>query len=265
MLHADPHPGNYRLLADGRLGVLDFGLVARLPEGLPTAIGHLLRLALEGDACNVAAGLREEGFVRPDDDIDAADLLEYLEPFLDPIRQEQFHFTREWMREQMARVGDPRSASAELSRRLNLPPSYLLVHRVWISGIGVLCQLDAEGPFRRELEEWVPGFAVAACPPADAPPHHRTTTRGGNGDRVAGAATDAPGTSPPAWRGGPSLPLLPGTRSDRAAFHSRQALTGLADPLLRPTECGDVAGTTLALRLRQAAAHSFSCVVFDEQ
>src|SRR5215470_20010595 len=27
LLHADPHPGNFRLLADGRLGVLDFGAV----------------------------------------------------------------------------------------------------------------------------------------------------------------------------------------------------------------------------------------------
>src|SRR5215468_7478605 len=30
MLHADPHPGNFRVLADGRLGVLDFGAVDRL-------------------------------------------------------------------------------------------------------------------------------------------------------------------------------------------------------------------------------------------
>jgi predicted unusual protein kinase regulating ubiquinone biosynthesis (AarF/ABC1/UbiB family) len=33
LLHADPHPGNFRLLADGRLGVLDFGAVDRLPGG----------------------------------------------------------------------------------------------------------------------------------------------------------------------------------------------------------------------------------------
>ena len=31
LLHADPHPGNFRLLDDGRLGVLDFGAVDRLP------------------------------------------------------------------------------------------------------------------------------------------------------------------------------------------------------------------------------------------
>ena len=42
MLHADPHPGNYRILPDGRLGVLDYGAVARLPGGLPPSIGRLL-------------------------------------------------------------------------------------------------------------------------------------------------------------------------------------------------------------------------------
>ena len=44
LLHADPHPGNFRLLADGRLGVLDFGAVDRLPEGLPPIFGRLLRI-----------------------------------------------------------------------------------------------------------------------------------------------------------------------------------------------------------------------------
>jgi hypothetical protein len=39
LLHADPHPGNFRLLADGRLGVLDFGAVDRLPGGLPPFFG----------------------------------------------------------------------------------------------------------------------------------------------------------------------------------------------------------------------------------
>ncbi len=44
LLHADPHPGNFRLLDDGRLGVLDFGAVDRLPDGLPPFFGRLLRI-----------------------------------------------------------------------------------------------------------------------------------------------------------------------------------------------------------------------------
>ncbi|HSI93487.1 MAG TPA: AarF/ABC1/UbiB kinase family protein, partial [Jiangellaceae bacterium] len=48
LLHADPHPGNYRITPDGRLGVVDYGAVARLPEGLPPSIGQLMRRALDG-------------------------------------------------------------------------------------------------------------------------------------------------------------------------------------------------------------------------
>jgi predicted unusual protein kinase regulating ubiquinone biosynthesis (AarF/ABC1/UbiB family) len=49
LLHADPHPGNFRLLPDGqgdgwRLGVMDFGTVDRLPGGLPDTIGECLRM-----------------------------------------------------------------------------------------------------------------------------------------------------------------------------------------------------------------------------
>ena len=66
LLHADPHPGNFRLLADGRLGVIDFGATARLPDGHPEPIGRLLRWALAGRAEEVLADLRDEGFVRPE-------------------------------------------------------------------------------------------------------------------------------------------------------------------------------------------------------
>src|SRR6202166_1213807 len=41
MLHADPHPGNFRLLDDGRLGVLDFRAVVRLAERLSPFFGPL--------------------------------------------------------------------------------------------------------------------------------------------------------------------------------------------------------------------------------
>ena len=42
-------------------------------------------------------------------------------------------------------------------RMFNLPPSYVLIHRVSTAGIGVLCQLECEGPFRAEVIRWVPG------------------------------------------------------------------------------------------------------------
>jgi predicted unusual protein kinase regulating ubiquinone biosynthesis (AarF/ABC1/UbiB family) len=159
LLHSDPHPGNYRVLPDGRLGVLDFGAVARLPDGLPPSMGHLLRLATEGDADAVVEGLREEGFVRDGVDVDAEQLLAVLRPFAEPAAHEYFHFSRDWMRSHFTRVSDPRNPDFQHGFKFNLPPQYMLIHRVWLGGIGVLSQMDATVPMRGELERWVPAFA----------------------------------------------------------------------------------------------------------
>ncbi|MEU7643171.1 ABC1 kinase family protein [Streptomyces huasconensis] len=164
LLHADPHPGNFRLLPDEkggwRLGVLDFGTVDRLPGGLPTTIGESLRMTLDGEADAVYEMLCEEGFVKETVELEPDAVLDYLLPIIEPMLVEEFTFTRGWMRSQAARVADPRSPAYQLGKRLNLPPSYLLIHRVTLSTIGVLCQLNATVRMRTELEEWLPGFVV---------------------------------------------------------------------------------------------------------
>jgi len=159
LLHADPHPGNFRLLPDGRLGVIDFGAVDRLPDGAPEPIGRVARFALAGEAEQVLQVLRDEGFVKGSVEVDAQALLDYLLPLLEPVATHRFRFSRPWLRTQAMRLGDPRSPAAQLGRQLNLPPSYLLIHRVTMGTIGVLCQLGGEADYRREMERWQPGFA----------------------------------------------------------------------------------------------------------
>jgi predicted unusual protein kinase regulating ubiquinone biosynthesis (AarF/ABC1/UbiB family) len=160
LLHADPHPGNFRLLEDGRIGVLDFGAMARLPHGTPEPLGRITRLVLEGDTEAVIAAMLAERFIRPGLDIDADKVMDYLRPILEPLAQPEFTFTREWMREQAQRIGDPRNEAARVGRMLNLPPEYLLLHRVTLGSIGVLCQLGARAPYRAIAEAWQPGFAA---------------------------------------------------------------------------------------------------------
>ena len=160
LLHADPHPGNFRLLDDGRLGVIDFGAVARLPNGSPEPIGRITRLALQGDTDAVVAAMYEENFIRPNIVIeDPQAVLGYLRPILEPLESETFTFTRDWMRRQATRIGDPRSEAARIGRQLNVPPAYLLIHRVTLGSIGVLCQLGATARYREIVERWQPGFA----------------------------------------------------------------------------------------------------------
>jgi hypothetical protein len=73
---------------------------------------------------------------------------------------ETFKFTREWLQTQAGRVTTD-AATAQVTRKFNLPPSYVLIHRVSTAGIGVLCQLECEGRFRAEVVRWVPGYADA--------------------------------------------------------------------------------------------------------
>jgi predicted unusual protein kinase regulating ubiquinone biosynthesis (AarF/ABC1/UbiB family) len=161
LLHADPHPGNFRLLADGRLGVLDFGAVDRLPDGLPPFFGRLLWLMhTNSDIEAVERELRDHGFLRPDVTVDLDALRAFLAPLAEPSRVDSFKFSREWLRGEATRVTDLRPAA--VARRLNLPPSYLLLHRVSTAGIGVLCQLECEGKFRAEVIRWIPGYAESA-------------------------------------------------------------------------------------------------------
>lgn len=70
LLHADPHPGNLLITPDGRLGIIDLGMVARIPRRIQ---GQLVKLLLgigEGDGEQVASILA--GMGHPLLDFDAA-------------------------------------------------------------------------------------------------------------------------------------------------------------------------------------------------
>jgi predicted unusual protein kinase regulating ubiquinone biosynthesis (AarF/ABC1/UbiB family) len=158
LLHADPHPGNFQILADGRLCVIDFGAVARLPDGLPYELGHMLDLAVNDKSEELLTLMRDLNFVLPDTDMSADRAMTYLGPLVDPLRTETFHFTREWIRGQADRLGDLRRPEFETGRGLNLPPQYMLIHRVTLASVAVLCQLDAEVPLKQIFRDFQPGF-----------------------------------------------------------------------------------------------------------
>ncbi|WP_067633739.1 ABC1 kinase family protein [Actinomadura latina] len=157
MLHGDPHPGNFRLLADGRLGVLDFGAVDRIPGGFQKRLGLLLRIGTMADIDEIEDALRREDFIREGVEVDAESLQAFLAPVTEPFVTETFKFNREWLRDMAARVTDLRPSN--VVRQLNLPPEYVIIHRVLSAGTGVLCQLECEIPARAESLKWVPGFA----------------------------------------------------------------------------------------------------------
>jgi ubiquinone biosynthesis protein len=80
VFHADPHPGNVLLLADGRLGLLDFGSVGRLDATLRDGLRNLLLAIDRGDAAGLRDGLLE--VVERPDEIDEQRLERALGAFM---------------------------------------------------------------------------------------------------------------------------------------------------------------------------------------
>ncbi|MFP5211937.1 MAG: ABC1 kinase family protein [Acidobacteriota bacterium] len=77
--HADPHPGNVLLTEDGKIGLVDLGMVARVSEGLQNSLLRLLMAVSEGkseDAVHYALeiGEKTEAF----DDQDFANRIQEL-------------------------------------------------------------------------------------------------------------------------------------------------------------------------------------------
>ena len=149
--------------------VVDFGAVARLPDGLPRTLGDDDPARPGGrSSADLLALLRGEGFVARHRRSTAEDALAYLAPFIDPLRSETFRFTRKWLRGQAERVGDLRGPDFRTGRALNLPPQYLLIHRVTLGSLGVLCQLGAEVGLRDIVRRWQPGIVEDESKPGFA-------------------------------------------------------------------------------------------------
>jgi len=192
--------------------------VDRLPDGFPRFFGKLLRLMHEDrDIETVEHELRVHGFLREGVTVDVEALHAYLAPLAEPSRVETFKFSREWLREEASRVTDMRSAA--ISRRLNLPPSYVLIHRVSTAGIGVLCQLGCEGQFRAEVIRWMPGYTDPLDPVPDQDDHpawgvngaNDATTVNGAAAELDGVAEDVNGATgePDGAAGGLDIPAAP--------------------------------------------------------
>ena len=159
LLHTDPHPGNFLVTPDGRLGVLDFGSVLSSPGGMPPAFGALIRALLGDDEAAVRQRLIDGGFVRPGVEPDVARLRGILAPFTEPAAHEVFSYSPEWLRGRFGGLGDPRDPDFSAALQLTLPPEQLFTQRVWLGVVGTLCLLRATVPVAPELRRWLPGFA----------------------------------------------------------------------------------------------------------
>jgi len=155
----DPHPGNFLLLADGRVAFLDFGLFKRM-EREPVALELACQRAVsEGDAGELHRLLAQSGFLPEPDRVDPEHLLAFIESAIwwYTTADEPVQLTPETATQVMLESSDPRSSYFPEMRHQDMRPEHLFGRRMELLTLAVLSQLRARANWHRIAREWMYG------------------------------------------------------------------------------------------------------------
>jgi predicted unusual protein kinase regulating ubiquinone biosynthesis (AarF/ABC1/UbiB family) len=154
----DPHPGNFMLLADGRVAFLDFGLFKRIDRGPVELELACQRAVVEGDAQRLHSLLAQSGFLPEPERVDRDHLLAFVE---DAIwwytTDEELELTPEIATAVIIESSDPRSTHFREMRHQTLDPEHLFGRRMEMLTLAVLAQLRARANWHRIAREWMYG------------------------------------------------------------------------------------------------------------
>ncbi|HTY29814.1 MAG TPA: AarF/ABC1/UbiB kinase family protein [Mycobacterium sp.] len=159
MMHGDAHPGNFMLLDDGRMAVIDFGAVAPLPDGLPIELGMIIRLARDKNYDLLLPTMEKVGFIQKGEQVSVKEIDDMLRQYVEPIQVEVFHYTRKWLQKMAAANMSGSVEQIKTARQMDLPAKLAIPLRVIASIVAISAQLDAHVPVRALAEQLIPGFA----------------------------------------------------------------------------------------------------------
>jgi predicted unusual protein kinase regulating ubiquinone biosynthesis (AarF/ABC1/UbiB family) len=154
MFNGDPHPGNYRFHADGRVTFLDFGLVKQWAPGELESLLPLIDPLLDHQADVMVERMVEAGFLQPDHHLDAGRVWEYVSAPYTPYLQAEYTFTPDFTARTLAKLLEINGPYADVMAKLNLPPSFVILDRVIWGMSAILGRLHASNRWRAILDEY---------------------------------------------------------------------------------------------------------------
>jgi len=155
----DPHPGNFMLLADGRVAFLDFGLFKRMEKEPVELELAAQRAVVEHDAAALHKLLAASGFLPNPDRVDPEELLAYIEDAIwwYTTADEEVELKPEIATQVMIESSDPRSSHFRQMRHQDMRAEHLFGRRMEMLTLAVLSQLGAKANWHRIAREWMYG------------------------------------------------------------------------------------------------------------
>jgi predicted unusual protein kinase regulating ubiquinone biosynthesis (AarF/ABC1/UbiB family) len=120
-IHADPHPGNFIITEDGKIGLIDFGCVKRIPEDFYQRYFMLINKSVISDDAQLRELYFDLEFIYRDEPLEAQEL--FYEVFKStmnlltrPFMSEQFDFSDESYFKELYEMGESLKNRKELRK-----------------------------------------------------------------------------------------------------------------------------------------------------
>jgi predicted unusual protein kinase regulating ubiquinone biosynthesis (AarF/ABC1/UbiB family) len=144
LLHADPHPGNYRFHEDGRVSFLDFGCVKRFRREHIDAMGAIGNECVHGDVLGTWRACVEAEFLRSSAPVSPEEVFAYWRGLLEMFWREQpLAFTPEHAASMAEHAFSPRGPAANALRHSTPSPEYTVMTRIELGVASLVAQLHA--------------------------------------------------------------------------------------------------------------------------
>ncbi|MBI3392449.1 MAG: AarF/ABC1/UbiB kinase family protein [Nitrospirae bacterium] len=165
--HADPHPGNLFVLPDGRIGIVDFGIVGRVSEDQRRLFADTFVAFVRKDFGRLVEAYVEMGIVSPDTDLHMfrREFKRDLEELIEPI------FGRRFRQIPLAEYAQ-RGVDLAVKYKLQLPRDLYLLNKTMVTIEGLALELapdlDLYGLARPFAERLVKKYYSASGMARDA-------------------------------------------------------------------------------------------------
>ncbi len=154
--NADAHPGNYLLMADGRVAFLDFGMTKKLDVEQIELEQRAIDAAVRKDPEALRRALHDLGFVKHPTKLDAERLMDHVMLVGGWYMEDrEYEVSSRRVAKIIESASDPRSEYFDLTRRESLPAEELMGRRMETGVVAVLAQLRAKRNWHRIMREWV--------------------------------------------------------------------------------------------------------------
>lgn len=156
MFNGDPHPGNYKFHHDGSVTFLDFGLVKTWSPGEWEQLSPSVdAIVVHRDPDRLVDAMELSGFLKPGHHLDPQMVFDYVSSPYQPYLTDTFTYSREWMVDTISTIFNVKGPHGDVIEQLNVPPSFVVLDRVVWGVNAILGKLEASGPYRAMLLEYV--------------------------------------------------------------------------------------------------------------